>query len=81
MGLSHICTRRNARGQVQLAFIMARSRVAPKRRHTIPRLELCAALNGAPLAKLLETELTMAMTRVVLWTDSTTVLSWIKSES
>ncbi len=71
----------NARGQVQLAFIMARSRVAPKRRHTIPRLELCAALNGAQLAKLLETELTMAMTRVVLWTDSTTVLSWIKSES
>lgn len=71
----------NARGQVQLAFIMARSRVAPKWRHTIPRLELCAALNGAQLAKLLEMELTVVISKVVLWSDSTTVLSWIKSES
>lgn len=60
---------------------MARSKVDLKLRHIIPRLQLYAALNGAQLAKLLETELTLAISRVVLWTDSTTVLSWIKSES
>ncbi|XP_043967022.1 uncharacterized protein LOC122827949 [Gambusia affinis] len=31
---------------VESAFVMARSRVAPKRQQSIPRLELCAALTG-----------------------------------
>ncbi|KAK0155336.1 hypothetical protein N1851_002346 [Merluccius polli] len=60
---------------------MARSRVAPKRQQTMPRLELCAALTGAQLAKVLQTELTLSIQSVVLWSDSTTVLSWIQSES
>lgn len=68
-------------GQVQLAFIMGKSKVAPKRQQTIPQLELCGALNGAQLDKLLETELTLEISKVVMWTDSTTVLAWITSES
>ncbi|XP_023204733.1 uncharacterized protein LOC111611638 [Xiphophorus maculatus] len=66
---------------VESAFVMARSRVAPKRQQSIPRLELCAALTGAQLAKLLVTELTLPVQQVVLWCDSTTVLKWIKSDS
>ncbi len=46
------------RGQVYLSFMVARSRVAPKRSHSIPRLELCGALVAAQLAKLLQKELT-----------------------
>ncbi|KAG1930483.1 hypothetical protein F2P79_022249 [Pimephales promelas] len=38
-------------GRIQLAFVLARSKVAPKRHPTIPRPELRAALNGARLAK------------------------------
>ncbi|TKS64949.1 ATP-binding cassette sub-family A member 2 [Collichthys lucidus] len=68
-------------GRITVSFIMARSRVAPKRQQTMPRLELCAALTGAQLAKLLQTELTLSIQSVVLWSDSTTVLSWIQSES
>ncbi|KAK7889113.1 hypothetical protein WMY93_024673 [Mugilogobius chulae] len=68
-------------GVVQVAFITARSRVAPKKQQSIPRLELCAALTGAQLAKLLKTELTLPILRCVLWTDSTTVLTWLQSES
>ncbi|XP_078797113.1 uncharacterized protein LOC144989073 [Oryzias latipes] len=64
-----------------LAFVMARSRVAPKRLHSVPRLELCAAQTGAQLAKLLEDELTLPITAIFLWTDSTTVLTWLQSES
>lgn len=47
----------------------------------MPRLKLCAALTGAQLASLLTKELTLPLCRVVLWTDSTTVLTWIQSES
>ncbi|XP_063321729.1 uncharacterized protein LOC134619834 [Pelmatolapia mariae] len=67
--------------EVKVAFVMARSRVAPKRQLSIPRLELCAALAGAQLAKVLQTELTLPLQTTTLWTDSTTVLHWIQSES
>lgn len=69
------------RGQVHLSFIVARSRVAPKRSHSIPRLELCGALVAAQLAKLLEKELTLKIESTVLWSDSSTVLTWLNSES
>jgi len=64
-----------------VSFIMARSRIAPKRQLSIPRLELCAALSGAQLANLLSSELTIPLQSVTLWTDSTTVLSWLTSDS
>ena len=47
----------------------------------MPRLELSAALTGAQLASLHLTELTVPVQNVILWSDSTTVLHWIKSES
>lgn len=69
------------RGQVYLSFILARSRVAPKRSHSIPRLELCGALVAAQLARLLQREQTLQIETTVLWTDSSTVLTWLNSES
>ena len=49
----------DSEGKVQVAFVMARSHVAPKKQLSIPHLELCAALSGAQLAKILHTELTL----------------------
>ncbi|XP_029965347.1 uncharacterized protein LOC115401351 [Salarias fasciatus] len=71
----------DSKGGIHLAFLMARSRVTPKRLHSMPRLELCAALVGAQLAQVLERELTLDINRVTLWSDSTTVLRWLKSDS
>ncbi len=62
-------------GKIHTAFIMARSRVAPKQQLSMPRLELCAALTSAQLAQFLKQELTIAIDTVTLWTDSTTVLT------
>ncbi|KAJ7997224.1 hypothetical protein DPEC_G00226750 [Dallia pectoralis] len=70
----------DSNGKLHLS-IMARSRVAPKQLHSMPRLELCAAVTGAQLAKLLEKELTLKIDKTTLWTDSTTVLTWLQSES
>lgn len=63
------------------SFVMARSRVAPKRQLSMPRLELCGALAGAQLAQLIQRELDITSQRIALWTDSTTVLEWLQSES
>lgn len=71
----------DAYGGVHLAFLLARSRVAPKRQQSMPRLELCAAVTGAQLAKLIVSELTLPIKSTILWSDSTTVLTWLRSDS
>lgn len=66
---------------VHVSFVLARSRVAPKRQQSMPRLELCAALTGAQLSSLIHKELTVCISKTFLWTDSTTVLTWLTSQS
>ncbi len=68
-------------GHIHVAFILARSRVAPRKCLSVPRLELSAALTGAQLAKVIQTELSLNLHTVTLWSDSTTVLNWLTSES
>ncbi|KAK7915538.1 hypothetical protein WMY93_011299 [Mugilogobius chulae] len=68
-------------GLVEVSFLTARSRVAPKKQQSMPRLELCAALTAAQLAALLQHELTLSIDSIFLWTDSTTVLTWLHSDS
>lgn len=78
--VGYLCTE-DTEGHVEVAFLTAWSRVAPKRQLSMPRLELCAALTGAQLSNVLTRELTVEISRVVMWTDSTTVLAWIQSDS
>ncbi|XP_073789840.1 uncharacterized protein [Danio rerio] len=68
-------------GQIHITFVSARSRVAPRKCLSVPRLELCAALTGAQLGKVIQTELTLPIHKVTFWSDSTTVLYWLTSES
>lgn len=61
----------DSNGQIDISFLTARSRVAPK--------ELCAALTAAQLAVLLQRELTVSINSTTFWTDSTTLLTWLQT--
>ncbi|GBM44149.1 hypothetical protein AVEN_257097-1 [Araneus ventricosus] len=58
-------------------LLCSKSIVAPIKCVTIPRLELAACLLLAQLTRKVLNALKLKIDQVLLWTDSTTVLSWI----
>lgn len=62
-------------------LLCAKSRIAPLKQQTLPRLELCAAQLGANLAAKVKLDLDMSTTPTFYWSDSKIVLSWINSRS
>ena len=71
----------NNNGDVACSFVLAKSRLTPLKRVTIPRLELAAATLAVKLDSVLKRELDMKLGESVFWTDSTAVLRYIRNES
>jgi len=65
-------------GRVSVQLIMAKSRLAPLKRPTIPRMELLACVIGARLTHFVRESLNMPAMQSFLWSDSSTAISWIK---
>ena len=63
------------------SFFMAQSRLAHIKPTTVPRLELSAAVLAVQLDETLKSELEIPLHQSVFWTDSTTVLQYIRNES
>ena len=69
----------NSKYEVKL--IAAKSRVAPLKQLTIPRLELQAAVLASRLAKTIQEESRIKFSDVMFFTNSTIVIAWIRNTS
>lgn len=66
--------------QVHCTIIGAKSKVAPLHATSIPRLELMAAVLGVRLKAAILRAHRYEINRIMFWTDSTTVIQWIRSD-
>ncbi|KAL2098438.1 hypothetical protein ACEWY4_007645 [Coilia grayii] len=71
----------NIKQEVHISFTMGKSRVAPLKQMTMPRLELTAAVLAVRVDTLIKAELHLTLDESIFWSDSTTVLKYVKNEN
>ena len=71
----------SADGRIHCSLVMGKSRVAPLKTVTVPRLELTAATLAVKVDKQIREELDLPIHRVFFWTDSTIVLRYIRNKT
>lgn len=66
--------------QIHCSFLTAKSRLAHVKPMTIPRLELSAAVLVVRIDRALCEELELTIDKSVFWSDSTSVLQYIRNQ-
>lgn len=72
---------KDMKGQCHIGFVMGKAKLAPLPEHTIPRLELCAALLAVELAHTIAREMNIEIKDTEFYTDSNVVLGYIYNET
>ncbi len=66
---------------IDCSLVGSKTKVAPNKPMSVPRLELQAAVLGTRLAESLKTSLRLEIDKIVYWSDSKNVMGWINSEA
>ncbi|XP_045032124.1 uncharacterized protein LOC123474258 [Daphnia magna] len=64
---------------VAVNYVTSKSRMAPLRPLTVPKLELQGAVVALRLVKFVQSTLRIPINQIIYWSDSKTVLQWIAS--
>ena len=70
----------NQRDQVHCTLLIGKSRVAPLKFVSVPRLELTAATLSVKISKMLKNELDIHVDDEIFWTNSKVVLGYINND-
>ncbi|KAK3087380.1 hypothetical protein FSP39_005210 [Pinctada imbricata] len=68
-------------GEQHIGFIIGKAKLAPKHGHTVPRLELCAAVMATELYSTIKDELDIQFDSVNFYTDSKVVIGYIQNQT
>lgn len=69
-----------SKNEISLQLVLAKSRVAPIKPVTIPRLELIAAVLATRLSSQVKSALNLGSCKYFYWTDASVALHWIKND-
>lgn len=71
----------NRDGSTSAGFILGKAKVSPVSGHTIPRLELCAAVLAVEVAQVIVEQLKLQLDHINFYSDSRVVLGYINNET
>ncbi|XP_058816851.1 uncharacterized protein LOC131680146 [Topomyia yanbarensis] len=70
----------NTEGKAECSIVAAKTKVAPLKPLSIPRMELQAAVLGSRLVSFVQENHSVKVKQRFLWSDSATVLAWLRAD-